>query len=129
MFLCVQNAGRSQMAAAFTRSLSGDRVQVYSGGSEPADAVNQVAVAAMAEKGIDMSDVTPRKWDDETIRSADVVITMGCGDTCPYFPGKTYLDWEVEDPAGLPVEKVRPIRDDIERRVRQLLTNLGIQAV
>lgn len=91
--------------------------------------MNQVAVAAMAEKGIDMSDVTPRKWDDETIRSADVVITMGCGDTCPYFPGKTYLDWEVEDPAGLPVEKVRPIRDDIERRVRQLLTNLGIQAV
>jgi protein-tyrosine-phosphatase len=127
MFLCVHNAGRSQMAAGWTRYLAGDRVDVYSGGSEPAALLNPNAVAAMAERGIDISGEQPRRWDDETLRAADVVVTMGCGDTCPYYPGKRYLDWELEDPAGKPIETVRGIRDDVERRVRGLLAELGVE--
>ena len=125
MFLCVHNAGRSQMAAGYLRALAGERVRVFSGGSEPADQVNPVAVAAMAEEGIDISSHTPQRWDEEAIRAVDVVVTMGCGDTCPYFPGKRYLDWELEDPAGKSIEEVRPIRDEIKRRVEGLLAELS----
>jgi len=124
LFLCVHNAGRSQMAAGFARHLGGDGVAVFSGGSEPADAVNPVAVAAMAERGIDIGAEQPRRWTDDGVRAADVVVTMGCGDTCPYYPGLRYLDWELDDPAGRPIEEVRPIRDEIERRVRALLAEL-----
>lgn len=127
LFLCVHNAGRSQMAAGFTRHLGGDRVDVFSGGSEPAEAVNRAAVAAMAEVGIDISNELPKPWADEIVRAADVVVTMGCGDACPLYPGKRYVDWELDDPAGHSVEGVRPIRDDIERRVRTLLAELGVE--
>ena len=126
LFLCVHNAGRSQMAAGFTRHLGGDGVDVYSGGSEPADQVNAAAVAAMAELGIDISDNTPQKWTDDVVANVDVVVTMGCGDTCPVFPGVRYVDWELDDPAGQPIEAVRPVRDDIEGRVRALLGDLGV---
>jgi arsenate reductase len=128
LFLCVHNAGRSQMAAAWARHLAGDRVDVFSGGSEPAEEVNRSAVAAMSELGIDIVTELPQPWTDEIIRAADVVVTMGCGDACPVFPGKRYVDWELEDPAGKPVEEVRPIRDDIERRVRALLEELEVEA-
>jgi arsenate reductase (thioredoxin) len=127
LFLCVHNAGRSQMAAGFMRHLAGDRVDVFSGGSEPADEVNQAAVAAMAEKGIDISGELPQPWADEIVRAADVIVTMGCGDACPVYPGKRYLDWELDDPAGRSVAEVRPIRDDLERRVRGLLDELGVK--
>jgi protein-tyrosine-phosphatase len=126
VFLCVHNAGRSQMAAGFMRELAGDRVAVFSGGSEPADRINPVAVAAMAEKGIDMGREQPRRWADEELRAADVIVAMGCGDECPFYPGKRYLDWELDDPAGKPIDEVRPIRDEIERRVRTLLRELGV---
>jgi protein-tyrosine-phosphatase len=126
LFLCVHNAGRSQMAAAFLRRLGGDRVNVFSGGSEPAAQLNPAVVAAMAERGIDISGEHPRHWDDDDVRATDVIVTMGCGDACPVYPGKRYLDWELEDPAGQPIETVRMIRDDIERRVRGLLTDLGL---
>jgi protein-tyrosine-phosphatase len=126
LFLCVHNAGRSQMAAGWMRHLAGDDVDVYSGGSEPADRVNQAAVAAMAEKGVDISGEIPQPWADEIVRAADVVVTMGCGDACPVFPGKRYVDWEVEDPSGKTVEEVRPIRDDLEQRVRSLMAELEI---
>lgn len=129
LFLCVHNAGRSQMAAGFARALSGGKVDVFSGGSEPAESVNQAAVAAMAEIGIDISEEIPQPWADEIIRAADVVVTMGCGDACPIFPGKRYVDWELEDPAGKSIEEVRPIRDDLERRVRGLLEELGVEPV
>ena len=125
LFLCVHNAGRSQMAAGWMRHLAGDRVDVFSGGSEPASELNGAAVAAMAEKGIDISKELPQPWADEIVRAADVIVTMGCGDACPVYPGKRYLDWELDDPSGRPVEEVRPIRDDIERRVRELLGGLG----
>jgi arsenate reductase (thioredoxin) len=128
LFLCVHNAGRSQMAAGWMRQLGGEHVDVYSGGSEPAESVNRAAVAAMAEKGIDISDEIPQPWADEIVRAADVVVTMGCGDACPVYPGKLYLDWEVEDPAGKSVDEVRPIRDDLEQRVRTLLAELEIPA-
>ena len=118
LFLCVHNAGRSQMAAGWMRHLGGDRVDVFSGGSEPAAQLNEAAVAAMAEKGIDISRELPQPWADEIVRAADVIVTMGCGDACPVYPGKRYVDWELDDPAGRPVEEVRPIRDEIERRVR-----------
>lgn len=124
LFLCVHNAGRSQMAAGLMRHLSDGTVDVYSGGSEPADALNRVVVAAMAERGIDISEEAPQPWSDEVVRAADVVVTMGCGDACPIFPGKRYLDWELPDPAGQPIETVRAIRDQIEARVRQLLAEL-----
>ncbi len=128
LFLCVHNAGRSQMAAGWTRHLAGDRVTVLSGGSEPADAVNPAAVKAMAEVGIDISGQQPSRWTDEGLARADVVVTMGCGDTCPYVPGTRYVDWELDDPAGLPVEHVRPVRDEIARHVRTLLDDLGVAA-
>ncbi|MFF2522807.1 arsenate reductase ArsC [Streptomyces liangshanensis] len=124
LFVCVHNAGRSQMAAAFLTHLSRGRVEVRSAGSAPADAVNPAAVAAMAEVGVDMSAETPKVLTTEAVRASDVVITMGCGDTCPVFPGKRYLDWELDDPAGEGIEAVRPIRDEIERRIRGLLAEL-----
>jgi protein-tyrosine-phosphatase len=127
LFLCVHNAGRSQMAAGWMRRLAGDQVDVFSGGSEPAGEINQAAVASMAEVGIDISDQLPQPWADEVVRAADVIVTMGCGDACPVYPGKRYLDWELDDPAGKPLEEVRPIRDEIERRVRGLLAELGIE--
>jgi protein-tyrosine-phosphatase len=126
VFLCVHNAGRSQMAAGFLRQLAGNRVDVFSGGSEPAANVNPVAVAAMAERGVDIGREQPRRWVDKELRAADVIVTMGCGDECPFYPGKRYLDWELTDPAGKPIEEVRPIRDDIERRVRTLINELGV---
>ncbi|OBI54222.1 phosphotyrosine protein phosphatase [Mycolicibacterium fortuitum] len=126
LFLCTHNAGRSQMAMGFFAHLAGDRASAFSGGSEPADTVNAAAVAAMAEVGIDIVQEQPRVWTDEIVRAADVVVTMGCGDTCPVFPGKRYENWELADPAGLGIDAVRPIRDDIEQRVRVLLADLGI---
>lgn len=128
LFLCVHNAGRSQMAAGWMRHLAGDRITVYSGGSEPADAINPVAVTAMAEKGIDIAAATPRPWSEEILGASDVVVSMGCGDACPVLPGKRYVDWDLDDPAGKPVEEVRPIRDEIERRVRELIADLGVEA-
>jgi protein-tyrosine-phosphatase len=127
LFLCVHNAGRSQIAAGFMRQLGGDKVDVFSGGSMPADGVNQAAVIAMAEKGIDISKELPQPWADEVVRAADVIVVMGCGDACPVYPGKRYVDWELDDPAGKALEEVRPIRDEIERRVRGLLAELGVE--
>lgn len=126
LFLCVHNAGRSQMAAAWLEHLAGDRVRVLSGGSTPASAVNPAAVAAMADVGIDLSKRAPHAWTDADLQSADVIVTMGCGDSCPFLPGKRYEDWEVADPQGRPLQEVRLIRDDIERRVRGLLAGLGV---
>ncbi|MEK7252414.1 MAG: arsenate reductase ArsC [Actinomycetota bacterium] len=125
VFLCVHNAGRSQMAAAFARDLGGGAVQVFSGGSDPAAKVNPIAVEAMREVGIDISAATPKKWDLDDIRTADVVVTMGCGDECPLVPGVRYEDWELDDPSGQPIEKVRMIRDEIHRRVADLLRRVG----
>lgn len=127
LFLCVHNAGRSQMAAGWLRRLAGDRVGVLSGGSAPADRLNPTVVRAMAEVGVDIAGQSPRAWTDETLGAADVVVTMGCGDSCPVIPGKRYLDWELEDPAGRTLDEVRPIRDEIERRVRDLLDGLGVE--
>ncbi len=124
LFVCVHNAGRSQMAAGWLAKLGGERVVVRSAGSEPADKVNPVAVEAMAEVGIDISHELPKPLTDAGARKADVVITMGCGDACPIYPGKRYEDWELEDPAGRGVEEVRIIRDEIEARVRGLLEGL-----
>ncbi|PBC83444.1 MULTISPECIES: arsenate reductase ArsC [unclassified Streptomyces] len=125
LFVCVHNAGRSQMAAAFLTHLASERVQVRSAGSAPADAVNPAVVAAMAEVGIDISAEAPKVLTVEAVRASDVVITMGCGDACPVFPGKRYLDWQLPDPAGQGVEAVRPIRDDIEQRIRGLLDEIA----
>ena len=124
LFVCVHNAGRSQMAAAFLSHLSGGAVEVRSAGSAPADQLNQAAVQAMAEVGIDIAAETPKILTDQAVRDSDVVITMGCGDTCPFYPGKRYEDWVLDDPAGKDVAAVRPIRDDIRRRVEALLDNL-----
>ncbi|MER6786222.1 arsenate reductase ArsC [Streptomyces sp. NPDC000658] len=124
LFVCVHNAGRSQMAAAFLTHLAGDRVQVRSAGSAPAAAVNPAVVEALAEVGVDVSAEVPKVLTVEAVQASDVVITMGCGDTCPVFPGKRYLDWELPDPAGQGVEAVRPIRDEIEKRVRGLLDEI-----
>jgi protein-tyrosine-phosphatase len=126
LFLCTHNAGRSQMALGFFTAFARGRAVGYSGGSEPADEVNPAAVAAMAEKGIDITAQQPKRWTDAMLHEADVVVTMGCGDTCPYVPGRRYVDWPLADPAGQPLEAVRPVRDDIERRVRQLLGELGV---
>ncbi len=126
LFLCVHNAGRSQMALGFFQHLAGDRAVAWSGGSEPGRQVNPAAVAAMREVGIDISGEFPKPWTDEVVRAADVVITMGCGDACPVFPGKRYEDWTLEDPAGQDLAAVRPIRDQIERRVRVLLGELDV---
>ncbi|MFD8703615.1 arsenate reductase ArsC [Kitasatospora sp. NPDC059648] len=129
LFVCVHNAGRSQMAAAFLTRLGGERVEVRSAGSAPADTVNPAVVEALAEVGIDISAETPKVLTTEAVQSSDVVITMGCGDACPYFPGKRYLDWKLEDPAGQGVEAVRSIRDQIEQLIRGLLAELGIEPV
>ncbi len=126
LFLCVHNAGRSQMALGWFNHLAGDRAVAWSGGSEPGNEVNPAAIAAMQEIGIDISREFPKPWTDEIVQAADVVVTMGCGDACPLFPGKRYEDWELDDPAGQGVEAVRPIRDEIERRVRTLLGELGV---
>ncbi|WP_371582402.1 arsenate reductase ArsC [Streptomyces sp. NBC_01314] len=124
LFVCVHNAGRSQMAAAWLTHLAGDRVEVRSAGSAPAGSVNPAAVEAMREVGIDMSAQTPKILTVEAVKASDVCITMGCGDACPVFPGKRYLDWKLDDPAGQGVEAVRPIRDEIERRIRGLIAEL-----
>ena len=121
LFLCIHNAGRSQMAAGFARELGGDKVSIFSGGSEPADRVNPMAIEAMAELGIDISGHTPQKFTDELLNRVDVVVTMGCGDTCPYIPGKRYLDWPLDDPRGQNLEAVRAIRDRIREHVVELL--------
>ncbi len=125
LFVCVHNAGRSQMAAGWLRHLGGDRVTVLSAGSAPAETINPVAVAAMAEVGIDITEAVPQLLSTEAVVASDVVITMGCGDACPFFPGKRYEDWVLEDPAGQGIETVRPIRDEIRRRVEELLGSLG----
>lgn len=128
LFLCIHNAGRSQMALGWLRHLGGDGVVGYSGGSEPAASINPVAVAAMAEVGIDIAEEFPKPWTDDIVRAADVVVLMGCGDSCPVYPGKRYVDWDLADPAGQGIESVRPIRDDIRQRVSGLLGELGVAA-
>ena len=128
LFLCTHNAGRSQMALGFFNALAREQATAYSGGSEPVDQINPTAVAVMAEKGIDITTQQPKRWTEDMIQAADVVVTMGCGDTCPLFPGRRYDDWQLPDPAGQSVEAVRPIRDEIESRVRVLLSELGIEA-
>ena len=128
LFLCVHNAGRSQMALGFFQHLAGDNAVAWSGGSEPGIDVNPAAIAAMTERGIDISGEYPKPWTDEIVRAADVVVTMGCGDACPIFPGTRYVNWDLDDPAGLTVDDVRPIRDEIERRVRGLLDELHVAA-
>lgn len=125
LFVCVHNAGRSQMASGFLQHLAGEPIEVLSAGSQPADEVNPVAVQAMSEKGIDISREIPKLLADSAVREADVVITMGCGDACPFYPGKRYEDWELDDPAGQDLEQVRGIRDEIEARVRALIADLA----
>ncbi len=129
LFVCVHNAGRSQMAAAWVSHLSGGAVEVRSAGSAPGDAVNPSAVAAMLEEGIDISAEVPKVLTTDAVQQSDVVVTMGCGDTCPIFPGKRYEDWELDDPAGQGVDAVRPIRDEIRRRVVELVESLGVAPV
>lgn len=124
LFVCVHNAGRSQMAAGFMEKLGGGKIEVLSAGSAPKDSINPVAVEAMAEKGIDIANRKPKILSTEAVQASDVVITMGCGDTCPFFPGKRYEDWVLDDPAEKPIEKVRVIRDEIEKRVQTLVTEL-----
>jgi len=126
LFLCVHNAGRSQMALGWFNHLAGDRAVAWSGGSEPGTEVNPSAVAAMAEVGIDITGEFPKPWTDEIVKAADVVVTMGCGDACPLYPGKRYEDWELDDPAGLGVDAVRPVRDEIRTRVEALLAELMV---
>jgi arsenate reductase len=125
LFVCVHNAGRSQMAAGYLQHLAGDRVTVLSAGSEPAESINPVAVEAMAEEGIDIAGNQPKVLSTETVQASDVVITMGCGDTCPFFPGKRYEDWVLDDPAGQQIEAVRPIRDEIRARVEALIAEIA----
>jgi arsenate reductase len=124
LFVCVHNAGRSQMAAGYLQHLAGDRIAVLSAGTEPGNQVNPAAVAAMAEEGIDLSTATPKVLTDEAVIASDYVITMGCGDKCPFFPGKTYLDWKLEDPAGQGIESVRPIRDEIKTLIINLIAEI-----
>jgi arsenate reductase (thioredoxin) len=128
LFLCTHNAGRSQMAMGFFKHLAGDQATAYSGGSEPVNEVNPVAVTAMTEKGIDIAAEQPKRWTEEMVQAADVVVTMGCGDTCPFIPGRRYEDWSLPDPAGQSLNAVRPIRDEIEARVRRLMAQLGLRA-
>ena len=125
LFVCVHNAGRSQMAAGYLQHLAGDRVEVLSAGSAPADQVNPAAVAAMAEDGVDITSGSPKLLTTEAVRESDVVITMGCGDACPIFPGKRYEDWELDDPAGRGVDAVRPIRDEIRARIEALIAEIA----
>ncbi|WP_313279667.1 arsenate reductase ArsC [Timonella senegalensis] len=129
LFVCVHNAGRSQMAAGFLRALGGDNVEVRSAGSAPANQINPVAVEAMAELGIDITAEQPKVLTSEAVQLSDVVITMGCGDACPYYPGKRYEDWKLEDPAGQGIEAVRSIRDEIRNRIIDLLESLGIEPI
>ena len=124
LFVCIHNAGRSQMAAGYARALSEGAVEVLSGGSEPGDQINPIAIQAMAEEGIDISEAVPQLMTPEQVRESDVVITMGCGDVCPVFPGKRYEDWELSDPRGKPIEEVRAIRDDIRGRIERLLAEM-----
>ena len=124
LFVCVHNAGRSQMAAGFLTELAGDRIEVRSAGTQPGDQVNPSAVAAMGEIGIDISQNFPKKLTDDSVKDSDYIITMGCGDECPYFPGKTYLDWPLDDPAGQGVEAVRPIRDEIRKKIEALIAEI-----
>lgn len=124
LFVCVHNAGRSQMAAAYLQHFAGDRVEVRSAGSAPGNSVNPAAVEAMLEEGIDMSAATPKVLTEEAVKASDYVITMGCGDACPFFPGKTYLDWVLDDPAGQGVEAVRPIRDEIKKKIQDLVAEI-----
>lgn len=124
LFVCVHNAGRSQMAAGYLQALAGDRVQVLSAGTEPKDHVNPSAIAAMAEEGIDIANSTPKVLTTESVQDSDYVITMGCGDACPFFPGKTYLDWPLSDPAGKGVDEVRPIRNEIKAKVEALIAEI-----
>ena len=124
LFVCVHNAGRSQMAAGYLQHLAGDRIQVLSAGSEPADQINPIALEAMREEGIDIAGERPRVLTTEAVQQSDVVVTMGCGDACPFFPGTRYEDWTLDDPAGQPIEVVRPIRDEIKRRVEALVAEL-----
>ena len=126
LFVCVHNAGRSQMALGWFNHLAGDAAVALSGGSQPGPTVNPVAVEAMAEIGIDIAREYPKPWTEEAVRAADVVVTMGCGDACPFYPGKRYEDWVLDDPHGQGIDAVRPIRDEIERRVRKLLAELGV---
>lgn len=128
LFLCTHNAGRSQMAAGLLGHLAGNRVDVYSGGTAPTTVVNPVAVEVMAERGIDISSQRPKPWTDEIAEAADIVVSMGCGDACPVLPGKRYLDWPLDDPAGQSIEFVRIVRDEIEDRVRGLMVSLDIPA-
>jgi len=125
LFVCVHNAGRSQMAAGYLQHLAGDRITVLSAGSEPGNAINPVAVEAMAEEGIDISSATPKVLTTEAVQGSDVVITMGCGDACPFYPGKRYEDWKLDDPAGQDLDAVRPIRDEIRARVESLIGELA----
>ena len=125
LFVCIHNAGRSQMAAGWLQHLAGDRVQVLSAGSAPADSINPVAVEAMAEVGIDIAGEQPKLLSDSAVEQSDVVITMGCGDACPFYPGIRYEDWKLDDPAGQGIESVRPIRDEIKGRVEELIASLG----
>lgn len=127
LFVCVHNAGRSQMAAGFLRQLAGERVRVRSAGSMPADRIDPAVVEVMAERGVDLSGIIPVKLDRRRAAAADAVVTMGCGDACPVFPGKRYLNWELDDPAGKSAAEVRPVRDEIEKRVRGLLADLGVE--
>jgi protein-tyrosine-phosphatase len=127
LFLCIHNAGRSQMALGWFTKLACGRAVGFSGGSEPADQINPAALAAMNEVGIDIARQTPRRWSDADLDAADVVVTMGCGDTCPYVPGTRYEDWPIDDPAGLPLDDVRPIRDEIRARIETLLAQLGVR--
>ena len=126
LFVCVHNAGRSQMAAGYLRHLGGDRIDVRSAGSVPADQLNPVAIQAMLEEGIDIAAEQPKALTTEVVRDSSVVITMGCGDTCPFYPGKRYEDWKLDDPAGRSIEAVRPIRDAIKARVEELIASLGV---
>ncbi len=126
LFVCVHNAGRSQMALGWFNHLAGDAAVALSGGSQPGPTVNPIAVEAMAEIGIDIAREYPKPWTEEAVRAADVVVTMGCGDACPFYPGKRYEDWVLDDPHGQGIDAVRPIRDEIERRVRKLLAELGV---
>jgi arsenate reductase (thioredoxin) len=128
LFLCTHNAGRSQMAMGFFKHLAGDQASVYSGGSQPAEGVNPAAIAAMAEKGIDIAAAQPKRWTTDMLEAVNVVITMGCGDSCPILPGRRYEEWVLPDPAGQPLDAIRPIRDEIEERVQKLLNQLGVSA-
>jgi arsenate reductase (thioredoxin) len=129
LFLCTHNAGRSQMAAGWLRHLAGPAVEVFSAGSEPADQLNPVAVAAMAEVGIDIASESPKRWTPDMLEAVDVVVTMGCGDSCPFVPGTRYIDWAIADPAGKPIGEIRSIRDELAQRVRVMMRELDIEPV